>query len=62
MSAKKKKQKMKKIFSMYYDYSEPVKRVANHRILAMNRGEKEKVLNVKIEFDTSRIKKTLNDN
>ena len=27
---------------MYYDYSEPVKRVANHRILAMNRGEKEK--------------------
>lgn len=47
---------------MYYDYSEPVKCVANHRILAMNRGEKEKVLNVKIEFDTSRIKKTLNDN
>lgn len=46
---------------MYYDYSEPVKRVANHRILAMNRGER-KVLNVKIEFDTSRIKKTLNDN
>ena len=42
---------------MYYDYSEPVKRVANHRILAMNRGEKRKVLNVKIEFDTSRIKK-----
>ena len=63
VSAKKKKaEDEKEIFSMYYDYSEPVKRVANHRILAMNRGEKEKVLNVKIEFDTSRIKKTLNDN
>ena len=42
---------------MYYDYSEPVKRVANHRILAMNRGEKRKVLNVKIEFDTSKLKR-----
>ena len=44
---------------MYYDYSEPVKRVANHRILAMNRGEKEKVLSVKIEFDTTRIQKDI---
>lgn len=60
VSAKKKKaEDEKEIFSMYYDYSEPVKRVANHRILAMNRGEKEKVLNVKIEFDTSRIKKDI---
>lgn len=60
VSAKKKKaEDEKEIFSMYYDYSEPVKRVANHRILAMNRGEKEKVLNVKIEFETSRIKKDI---
>ena len=43
MSAKKKKaEDEKEIFSMYYDYSEPVKRVANHRILAMNRGRKKK--------------------
>lgn len=45
----------KEIFSMYYDYSEPIKRIANHRILAMNRGEKEKVLSIKIEFDTTSI-------
>ena len=43
----------KEIFSMYYDYSEPIKRIVNHRILAMNRGEKEKVLSIKIEFDTT---------
>ena len=29
------------IFSMYYDYSEPIKKIANHRTLAINRGEKE---------------------
>lgn len=40
---------------MYYNYSEPIKRIANHRILAMNRGEKEKVLSIKIEFDTTSI-------
>ena len=39
---------------MYYDYSEPIKRIVNHRILAMNRGEK-KVLSIKIEFDTTSI-------
>ena len=39
---------------MYYDYVEPIKNVANHRVLAMNRGEK-KVLSVKVEFDTQQI-------
>ncbi|MDP4461629.1 Tex family protein [Staphylococcus hyicus] len=38
-------------YAMYYDYSEPLKRLANHRILAMNRGEKEKILSIKIEVD-----------
>ena len=54
-SKKKKAEDEKEIYAMYYDYSEPVKRIANHRVLAMNRGEKEKVLSVKIEFDTSQI-------
>lgn len=58
-SKKKNAEDEKEIFAMYYDYSEPVKRVANHRILAMNRGEKEKALSVKIEFDTTRIKKDI---
>lgn len=39
----------KEIFQMYYDYKEPVAKIANHRVLAINRGEKEKVLKVAIE-------------
>lgn len=45
----------KEIFSMYYDYAEPVKKIANHRVLAVNRGEKEKVLSVKVEMETQGI-------
>lgn len=36
------------VYEMYYNYEEPVKKAAGHRILALNRGEKEKVLSVKI--------------
>jgi uncharacterized protein len=39
------------IYEMYYDYSERVKYVKPHRVLAMNRGEKEKILNVGINVD-----------
>ncbi|MCG7340048.1 RNA-binding transcriptional accessory protein [Staphylococcus sp. ACRSN] len=45
----------KEIFSMYYDYTEPIKKIANHRVLAVNRGEKEKILSVKIVIDTAGI-------
>lgn len=38
-------------YAMYYEFSEAAGRIANHRILALNRGEKEGVLNVKIECD-----------
>jgi len=44
-----------KTYEMYYQYSEPVNQVKDHRILALNRAEKEKVLNVKIEFQSERI-------
>jgi len=44
-----------KIYEMYYDYSEEVKRVKPHRILAMNRGEKEKVLSISIDNDNEKI-------
>ena len=43
------------IFSMYYDYSEPIKKIANHRTLAINRGEKAKILSVKIDMDIQGI-------
>ncbi len=37
------------VYEMYYDFSQPVSKLAGHRILALNRGEKEKVLTVRIE-------------
>lgn len=44
-----------KVYEMYYDYNEPVKWIKAHRILALNRGEKEKVLNVSIDVDKEGI-------
>lgn len=43
------------VYEMYYDYSEPVKKAAGHRILAMNRGEKEGFLSVKLESDEAAV-------
>ena len=37
------------VYEMYYDYNEPVAKLAGHRVLAVNRGENEKILTVKIE-------------
>lgn len=39
------------VYEMYHDYSEPVNKIARHRILAINRGEKEEFLKVSIDFD-----------
>ena len=44
-----------KVYEMYYDYSEKIKYAKPHRILAMNRGEKENVLSISIEVDTDYI-------
>ena len=43
------------VYQMYYEFSEPAKTVADHRILAMDRGEKEDILNVKIELESEII-------
>lgn len=43
------------IYKMYYDYSEKIKYIKPHRVLALNRGEKESILTVNIEFDTEHI-------
>ncbi len=45
----------KSVYDMYYDSSEGIARIPNHRILAINRGEKEKMLKVRVETDTDRI-------
>ncbi|MCI8401034.1 MAG: RNA-binding transcriptional accessory protein [Lachnospiraceae bacterium] len=55
------------VYEMYYDFEEPVRRVAGHRILALNRGEKEKFLTVKIAAPQEKVlryleKKTITRN
>lgn len=49
------------IYDMYYDYNEPIKYIKPHRILAINRGEKENILNVSITIDNEYILKFLED-
>ncbi|MDE7183997.1 MAG: RNA-binding transcriptional accessory protein, partial [Lachnospiraceae bacterium] len=47
--------KAQSVYEMYYDFEEAVSKVAGHRVLALNRGENEKILTVKIEAPTERI-------
>ena len=54
-SVKKNADDPNKIYEMYYDYSEAVKSIKPHRILALNRGEKEKVLSVSIEVNKDEV-------
>lgn len=50
-----KDEKAESVYEMYYAYEEPVSKVAGHRTLALNRGEKEKFLVVKVEAPVERI-------
>ena len=50
-----KDEKAESVYEMYYQYEEPIKKVAGHRTLAINRGENEKFLVVKVEAPTERI-------
>lgn len=52
---KKKHEDEKKVYKMYYDYNERVQTLASHRIMAIDRGEKEKVISVSITFDEDYI-------
>ncbi|HBE9552411.1 Tex family protein [Clostridioides difficile] len=45
----------KSVYDMYYDYSEAVKSMAPHRVLAINRGEKESLLKVKLEINNDKV-------
>lgn len=51
----------KTVYEMYYEYSEGAAKIPNHRILAINRGEKEKKLKVKVQTDAEKMKKILQD-
>ncbi|EST90531.1 S1 RNA-binding protein [Vagococcus lutrae LBD1] len=45
----------KKVYEMYYDHQEPVAKVASHRVLAMNRGEKEDILKVSVSVEEEKV-------
>lgn len=46
---------MDSVYEMYYEYKEPVRRLPSHRILAINRGEKEQVLKVRLDVPVERV-------
>ncbi len=50
------------VYENYYEYSEPVRKVAGYKVLALNRGEKEKFLTVKLEAPTDEIQSYLEKN
>ena len=52
---KKNAEDTEQVYVMYYDYSEKIKYVKPHRVLALNRGEKENILSVSIDIDTEHI-------
>lgn len=62
ISCKKKKDAIdeNKTYEMYYDYNEPLKEIKSHRILAINRAEKEKVLTVSLKINETEIISFLN--
>ncbi len=55
ISSEAKDEKAQTVYEMYYHFEEPVKKIAGHRVLALNRGEAEKVLIVKLGAPTERI-------
>ena len=52
---KKKDADTNKTYEMYYDFTEPVKHIKPHRVLAINRGENEKILSVNIEVNNEEV-------
>ena len=55
VSSEAKDEKAQSVYEMYYHFEEPVKKIAGHRVLALNRGEAEKMLTVKLTAPTERI-------
>ncbi len=50
-----KKPEERSAYEMYYDYKEPLRKIPPHRVLALNRGEKEEFLSVKIDFPSANL-------
>lgn len=63
ITSKKKKNSLdeKKVFEIYYDFVSPIKNIKHYRILALNRGEKESILNVNLTYNLTDIEKIYQD-
>ena len=55
ISSTAKKEAEQSVYEMYYDFEEPISRIAGHRVLALNRGEKDKILTVKVNAPEEEI-------
>ena len=55
VSSTAKKENEESVYEMYYDFEEPISKIAGHRVLALNRGEKEKILTVKVNAPEEEI-------
>ena len=55
VSSSAKKENEESVYEMYYDFEEPISKIAGHRVLALNRGEKEKILTVKVNAPEEEI-------
>lgn len=55
VSSSAKKEGQESVYEMYYEFEEPISKIAGHRVLALNRGEKEKILTVKINAPEEEI-------
>ncbi|NDI34673.1 RNA-binding transcriptional accessory protein [Chengkuizengella sediminis] len=60
MDVEAKDDQLESVYEMYYAYQEPIRKMPPHRILAINRGEREKILKVRLELPTERIYEYIN--
>ena len=60
LTVKARDEKAESVYEMYYDFREPLSKMTGYRVLAINRGEKEKFLNVKVEAPEHQIIHALN--
>lgn len=60
LNEKMKENDIKKVYQDYYDFSEPLKKLPSYRILAINRGEKEKILKVDVEVEENKYDEIIN--
>ena len=62
LSSKARAEDSDRVYELYFDYSEPIEKIPAHRMLAINRGEKENVLKVSMDIDPDDIYQIMKNN